>query len=169
MAKPPKQHHRSSLGESGLRSNSRHWWEVATWEGNARAGQSPYLVAEADESDGSLIKFHSALGIITNIELDHPDHYASIDDVLDIFYTFVKHTKQMLVSLDCEIVRNRLIPHCQDHSFLTYSLYQNSGADYTVSDIVYDGSGTTAIVHEQGQTIVQFKSPSLGITTSAMR
>ncbi|NJM95703.1 MAG: hypothetical protein HC792_05960 [Acaryochloridaceae cyanobacterium CSU_5_19] len=47
--------------------------EVAAWGGNARIGNSPYLVAEADESDGSLVKFTAKIGVITNIELDHPD------------------------------------------------------------------------------------------------
>lgn len=136
--------------------------EVATWEGNARAGQSPFLVAEADESDGSLVKFHSAYGVITNIELDHPDHYASIEDVLDIFYTFVENTQQMLVCLDCPTIRDRLIPHCRDHSFLTYSLNQDVGADYSVSDIVYDGSGTTATVYEKGEVIGSIQVPLLG-------
>jgi UDP-N-acetylmuramate--alanine ligase len=42
--------------------------EVNTWGGNARLGQGKYLVAEADESDGSLIKFAPKIGVITNIE-----------------------------------------------------------------------------------------------------
>lgn len=136
--------------------------EVATWNGNARAGKSPYLVAEADESDGSLVKFKSAMGIITNIELDHPDHYATLDDVLDIFRTFVANTQQMLVCIDCENIRDRLIPSCPEHQFLTYSLQGSSGADYTVSNINYDGSGSTATVHEKGQVIGTIQVPLLG-------
>ena len=136
--------------------------EVATWEGNARAGKSPYLVAEADESDGSLIKFNSAFGIITNIELDHPDHYTSLEDVLDIFRTFVNHTQKVLVCLDCENIRDRLIPNYPAQTFLTYSLDNSSGADYTVSDIVYDGSGTTATVYEKGQVLGSIQLPLLG-------
>ena len=41
--------------------------EVKAWEGNARMGSSRYLVAEADESDGSLVKHAPEIGIITNI------------------------------------------------------------------------------------------------------
>ena len=136
--------------------------EVSTWEGNARAGQSEYLVAEADESDGSLVKFQSAFGIITNIELDHPDHYTSLEDVLEIFRTFVRRTSTMLVCIDCENIRDRLIPDFPGHSFLTYSLEESSGADYTVSDVVYDGSGTTATVIEKGQPIGKIQVPLLG-------
>ncbi len=59
--------------------------EVRAWEGNARLGQSKYLVAEADESDGSLVKLSAAIGVITNIELDHPDHYADLEQVVTTF------------------------------------------------------------------------------------
>ena len=41
--------------------------EVAAWEGNARVGEGRYLVAEADEADGSLVKLKLAIGIVTNI------------------------------------------------------------------------------------------------------
>ncbi|MEM9150896.1 MAG: UDP-N-acetylmuramate--L-alanine ligase [Cyanobacteria bacterium P01_F01_bin.3] len=136
--------------------------EVATWAGNARVGTGPHLVAEADESDGSLTKFHSAFGIITNIELDHPDHYSSLEDVLDIFHTFVEHTQQVLVCLDCQNIRDRLMPKHPDHHFLTYSLDRESGADYTLSDITYSSTGSTATVHEKGQTIGTIQVPLLG-------
>lgn len=52
--------------------------EVDAWDGNARLGQGDYLIAEVDESDGSLTKHFPKIGIVTNIELDHPDHYASL-------------------------------------------------------------------------------------------
>jgi len=47
-------------------------------EGNARR----YLVAEADESDGSLVKLAAKIGVVTNIELDHPDHYQTLEEVV---------------------------------------------------------------------------------------
>ena len=70
--------------------------EVKAWDGNARVGQSPYLVAEADESDGSLVKLKPAIGIITNIELDHPDHYDSLDQVVSIFETFSNNCQTLI-------------------------------------------------------------------------
>ena len=51
--------------------------EVASLGGNARNGQGPYVVAEADESDGSFLKFHPKLAVITNIEDDHLDYYGT--------------------------------------------------------------------------------------------
>ncbi|BDI16504.1 hypothetical protein ANSO36C_23060 [Nostoc cf. commune SO-36] len=76
------------LLEAGLDPTILVGGEVNAWEGNARLGQSQYLVAEADESDGSLVKHAPEIGIITNIELDHPDHYETLEEVIDIFQTF---------------------------------------------------------------------------------
>lgn len=42
---------------------------------NAKAGQGRYVVAEADESDGSFLQYHPALGVVTNIEADHLENY----------------------------------------------------------------------------------------------
>ncbi len=118
--------------------------EVKAWEGNARLGQSPYLVAEADESDGSLVKHSPEIGIITNIELDHPDHYDTLDEVVDIFKTFTSQCKTLVACIDCETVRDRFAPH------ISYSLLPDSGADYYATNIDYRADGTTALVWEQG-------------------
>ena len=42
-------------------------------KGNAKLGKSDYLVAEADESDGSFLKFYPKIAVVTNIEDDHMD------------------------------------------------------------------------------------------------
>ncbi|MDM9385473.1 UDP-N-acetylmuramate--L-alanine ligase [Chlorogloeopsis sp. ULAP01] len=121
--------------------------EVNAWEGNARLGHSPYLVAEADESDGSLVKHAPEIGIITNIELDHPDHYGNLEEVVEIFQTFAKSCKILVGSIDCATVRDRLQPT------ISYSLYQETGADYTVTNIDYRADGTTALVWERGKAL----------------
>ena len=56
---------------------------------SARAGRSKWLVAETDESDGTLTLHHPRRAIITNIELDHPDHFKDVDAVRDLFAEFV--------------------------------------------------------------------------------
>jgi UDP-N-acetylmuramate--alanine ligase len=56
---------------------------------NARAGRSRWLVAEADESDGSLSMHRPRHAIVTNVELDHPDHFASLQEVSLLFREFV--------------------------------------------------------------------------------
>lgn len=129
--------------------------EVSAWEGNARLGQSEYLVAEADESDGSLVKLSAAIGVITNIELDHPDHYADLEQVITTFLTFANRCKILVGCVDCETVKNRLKPQ------IGYSL-QPQGADYTVSDIEYRADGTSATVWEKGQVLGKLNLRLLG-------
>ncbi len=136
--------------------------EVAAWNGNARVGESPYLVAEADESDGSLVKFSPRVGVITNIELDHPDHYTTLDQVLEIFQAFVDHSQSLLVCLDCPNIRERLIPANPQKDFLTYSLKEESGADYSVRQVIYGSTGTTAQVLEKGQLLGEMHCSLLG-------
>lgn len=56
---------------------------------NVVDGDPHLVVAEADESDRSLLKLHPKAAIITNVEFDHPDFYSSLDDVRDTFSKFV--------------------------------------------------------------------------------
>ena len=136
--------------------------EVAAWQGNARVGRSPYLVAEADESDGSLVKFEPTMGVITNIELDHPDHYSTLDEVVDIFQTFGQRCSTIALSFDCSTIRSQLLPYLTGKEVLSYSLDPSLGADYTVQDIVYGASGTTAQVWERGELIGTLQLQLLG-------
>jgi UDP-N-acetylmuramate--alanine ligase len=57
-------------------------------ESGAKLGKSDYLVAEADESDGSFLRLFPTLAIITNIENDHLDYYKTMDNLLDSFKRF---------------------------------------------------------------------------------
>ncbi|MCM1981411.1 UDP-N-acetylmuramate--L-alanine ligase [Lyngbya confervoides] len=136
--------------------------EVGTWGGNARSGHGPFLVAEADESDGSLVKFQPWLSVITNIELDHPDHYQSLEEVIETFQALVERSHTTLVCLDCERIRDRLLPQYPHHSFLTYGLNPDFGADYTVTDVTFNAQGTSAQVWEQGQPLGYIQVPLLG-------
>ena len=56
---------------------------------NVVEGSPDLVVAEADESDRSLLHLRPANAIITNVEFDHPDFYSSLEDVLDTFTKFV--------------------------------------------------------------------------------
>lgn len=136
--------------------------EVAAWGGNARTGDSPYLVAEADESDGSLVKFSPHFGVITNIELDHPDHYSSLDQVVDIFQQFVDHCHTVIVSVDCPTITERLLTQKGDLPIITYGLDADKTADYMVRNIDYSGHGTAVEIVEKGKCLGKLQLPLLG-------
>ncbi len=129
--------------------------EVSAWEGNARIGQSEYLVAEADESDGTLVKFQPYLGVITNIELDHPDHYTSLEQVVDIFIKFDQQCEVMVGSIDCPNVRKYFTPQ------ITYRL-SDPTATYAVQDVQYADDVTIATVIEKGQVLGAMRLSLLG-------
>jgi UDP-N-acetylmuramate--alanine ligase len=57
---------------------------------SAAAGDGPWLVAEADESDGSLLLHHPEHAVLTNVELDHPDHFADVGEVRELFQAFLR-------------------------------------------------------------------------------
>lgn len=62
----------------------------ATMRGsNARIGKSEYLVVESDESDGSFLKLAPILAVVTNIDREHLDHYADLNQILAAFTDFV--------------------------------------------------------------------------------
>jgi UDP-N-acetylmuramate--alanine ligase len=130
--------------------------EVKAWEGNARVGRGSYFVAEADESDGSLVKFAPDIGVVTNIELDHPDHYATLEHVVDTFQTFAKQCRILVGCIDCDNVRNALKPS------VTYSLDPALKADYTVEGVSYQAGNTVATVLERGVLLGSLNLPLLG-------
>jgi UDP-N-acetylmuramate--alanine ligase len=130
--------------------------EVTAWDGNARVGRSKYFVTELDESDGSLVKHSPKIGVITNIELDHPDHYKSLDQVIDTFRTFAGQCEITIGSADCDIVRDRIKPT------LTYSTKSDRPADYTCKNIIYHAEGTSAQVYESGKLLGTLELQVLG-------
>jgi UDP-N-acetylmuramate--alanine ligase len=130
--------------------------EVKAWEGNARLGQGNILVAEADESDGSLSKYAPKIGIITNIELDHPDHYQNLEQVIDTFQAFSAQCETVIGCIDCQIVRDRISPD------ISYSLDPSLNADYTVKKVIYHASGSVAEVWERGQLLGEMRLRLLG-------
>jgi UDP-N-acetylmuramate--alanine ligase len=129
--------------------------EVKAWEGNARLGEGEYLVAEADESDGSLVKFSPHLGVITNIELDHPDHYHSLEQVISTFQAFAKRCQVVVACTDCLNTKQHIQPH------ITYSLTDPS-ADYSATQVEYDSDLTRATILEKGKPLGAIELGLLG-------
>ncbi|MCX8109734.1 MAG: Mur ligase domain-containing protein, partial [Syntrophorhabdaceae bacterium] len=56
---------------------------------NAKLGGSKYLVAEADESDGTFLLLFPTIAVVTNIDLEHLDFYRDLNDIKSAFLTFL--------------------------------------------------------------------------------
>lgn len=130
--------------------------EVDAWDGNARIGQGDYLVAEADESDGSLVKHHPSIGVITNIELDHPDRYQDIQEVISIFQTFAGQCNTLIGCIDDPIIRDELA------LTISYSLDPSTSADYIAKNVTYHGQGSNSQIWERGVCLGELQLPLLG-------
>lgn len=55
----------------------------------AHVGAAPVFIAEADESDGSFLRYHPEIAIVTNLEPDHLDHYGTVGAVTQAFEQFI--------------------------------------------------------------------------------
>ena len=63
---------------------------VAGFDTNARLGAGDWFVAEADESDGSLLNYTPEISVVTNVEPDHLDHYGTAEAVQQVFIDFTE-------------------------------------------------------------------------------
>ncbi|WP_228032138.1 UDP-N-acetylmuramate--L-alanine ligase [Mycolicibacterium sp. P9-22] len=57
---------------------------------NAHHGSGAYFVAEADESDGSLVQYQPDIAVVTNIEADHLDFFGTEQAYVDVFDAFIE-------------------------------------------------------------------------------
>ena len=79
---------------------------IPIYDSNCHLEDTKFLVAEVDESDGTIIKYKSDIGIINNIDFDHCDHFSDLGEVISSFKIFAKNSKKLLINNDCEITRN---------------------------------------------------------------
>jgi len=75
--------------EAGLDPTVIIGGRLNTYGANARLGEGEYLIAEADESDGSFLLLSPAISIVTNVDRDHMDHYATQEAIDQSFADFM--------------------------------------------------------------------------------
>jgi UDP-N-acetylmuramate--alanine ligase len=110
---------------------------------NARLGHGDWLVAEADESDGTFIKLPATLAVITNIDPEHMDHYGDFDTLRAAFRTFIDNLPFYgfaLVCLDHPEVQ-ALIGRIEDRRLITYGF--SPQAEVRGENIVANPEGLT--------------------------
>ena len=76
------------LERAGLDPTAVIGGRLSAFGSNARLGQGEYMVAEADESDGSFLKLSPSIAVITNIDREHMDAYGSFADLQQAFIDF---------------------------------------------------------------------------------
>jgi UDP-N-acetylmuramate--alanine ligase len=77
------------LASAGLDPTIVIGGKVDALGGNAKLGKGEYLVAEADESDGSFLKLSPVIEVVTNIDLEHLDYYRDLEHIKATFLEFI--------------------------------------------------------------------------------
>jgi UDP-N-acetylmuramate--alanine ligase len=119
---------------------------------NAVLGQGDYIVAEADESDGSFLRYSPAIAVVTNIDREHLDFYKDLDDIKAVFLSFIDRIPfygLAVLCLDNEAVQD-LIPQIRKR-FITYG--SSPQADLQVTDVVCKGLSSKFSVAYQGRAL----------------
>lgn len=75
--------------------------EVDYLHSNSVLGHGEYVIAEADESDGSFLKEKPHIAVVTNIDADHMDHFGTIENVVNAFKEFIYRLDEKTVSPFC--------------------------------------------------------------------
>jgi UDP-N-acetylmuramate--alanine ligase len=129
----------SLLAQAGLDPTFVIGGLLNAWGSNARLGKGEYLVAEADESDGSFLLLQPVVALVTNIDRDHLEAYDnSFDNLKKAFLEFLHHLPfygVAVLCLDDEHVAS-LIP-AVTRAVVTYGLSEE--ADIRGSDIQQEG------------------------------
>ena len=119
---------------------------------NARLGQGEYLVAEADESDGSFLKLAPTIAVVTTIDAEHLDYYGSLEAIREAFVAFVNKVPfygSAVLCLDQPNIQ-MLMPRLEKR-IITYGL--ESGADLVARRLHLSGMTSRFEVFQRGSLL----------------
>ncbi len=119
---------------------------------NAVLGRGDFIVAEADESDGSFLKFSPAIAVVTNIDREHLDFYPDLAAIKEVFLSFIDRIPfygLAVLCLDNEPIQD-LIPRIKKR-YTTYGM--SSQADFQIRDVEFENQQSRFSVYKQGQKL----------------
>jgi UDP-N-acetylmuramate--alanine ligase len=130
------------LGHAGIDPTCVIGGKLNSLGSNAKLGDSKYLVAEADESDGTFLLLFPTIAVVTNIDLEHLDFYKDIGEIKAAFLTFLN--KVPFYGLDIICIDNQnlqsLIPSLK-RRYMTYGLSKQ--ADLRAENVTNTGFHTS--------------------------
>ncbi len=119
---------------------------------NAKLGKGDFIVAEADESDGSFLKLSPAIAVVTNIDREHLDHYADLNEIQTAFAAFVNKVPfygAAVLCLDDPNVQ-AIIPRIE-RRIVTYGA--SSQADLVASHMEFQKFGSSCRIRYRGNPL----------------
>ena len=140
----------SVLAEGGLDPTVVIGGKLKSIGSNAVLGQGDYIVAEADESDGSFLKFSPTIAVVTNIDKEHLDFYADLEAIKTVFLSFLDRIPfygLAVLCLDNEPIQD-LIPRMKKR-YTTYGM--TSQADFQIRDVEFGQQKSRFDIYRNGK------------------
>jgi UDP-N-acetylmuramate--alanine ligase len=124
----------------------------------ARVGKGEYFVVEADESDRTFLMFAPVVAVVTTIDREHLDQYASLEDIQGAFLQFVNRVPFYGAAVLCLDEPNvqAIIPNVK-RPIITYGV--SGQADLVISDIQLKGLGSEFRLTYKGEDLGMFHLP----------
>jgi UDP-N-acetylmuramate--alanine ligase len=119
---------------------------INEWGSNARRGAGPWMIVEADESDGTFVKIPTQIGVVTNVDPEHLDYFETVDNMHQAYEMFLQGIPFYGLAVACtdHPVVSRLLESLQlrrdGRRLLTYGT--ESGADLLLKSVHADGAAT---------------------------
>ncbi len=144
------------LYEAGENPSYMIGGEVPSLPRHGASGAGAYFILEGDESDGSLLAYQADYGLITNIELDHVDHFASLDEILALFHAFIdKISLGHLVWCIDDPVLQKIMPKGPSYG-------EKGSADYRLLSYMQKAAGSYFSVQDPSGKQVDVSLPLSG-------
>jgi UDP-N-acetylmuramate--alanine ligase len=126
--------------------------KVDSLGGNAKLGQGEFIVAEADESDGSFLKLSPVLEVVTNIDLEHLDYYRDLDHIKNTFLEFIDKIPFYGAAILCLDDENivELLPAISKR-IITYGL--TTQADLRADNVYFKDGRVFFTVHRRDECL----------------
>ncbi|NBI28772.1 UDP-N-acetylmuramate--L-alanine ligase [Chengkuizengella sp. YPA3-1-1] len=136
--------------------------EIVNVDSNAKAGTGEYVVAEADESDGSFLQYHPSIAIVTNIEADHLENYdgdfMKLKQAYARFLSQVKDGGKSIVCLDDPYLQE--MKNDLRGDIITYGI--KTDADYRATNVQLGDRKIKFDVDHKGKTLINVELPVPG-------
>ena len=142
----------SVLGRGGLDPTVVIGGKLKSIDSNARLGRGDFIVAEADESDGSFLKFSPTIAVVTNIDREHLDFYKDLNAIKKVFLSFIDRIPfygLAVLCLDNEPLQD-IIPKIKKR-FTTYGM--SAQADFQARDVIFTGQKSSFSVYHFGERL----------------
>ena len=131
---------------------------------NAHSGSGTIFVAEADESDGSFLAYKPTGAIITNVELDHVDHFADEEAVFAVFEDFISSIKDggFLVACGDDSGVKTLLSRIKRSDLKIYLYGKGSSNDFRIDQINLAPNSSRAIITVTGRKVGELNLSVVG-------